>query len=51
MRFAIFGDIHANLEALQAVLKDAEAHNACFRPKPFSHAISGGGGVAALSVS
>jgi predicted phosphodiesterase len=26
MRFAIFGDIHANLEALQAVLKDAEAH-------------------------
>ena len=26
MRFAVFGDIHANLEALQAVLKDAEAH-------------------------
>ena len=26
MRFAIFGDIHANLEALQAVLADAEAH-------------------------
>src|SRR5882757_2941529 len=26
MRFAIFGDIHANLEALQAVLKDAETH-------------------------
>ena len=26
MRFAIFGDIHANLEALQAVLKDAEEH-------------------------
>ena len=26
MRFAIFGDIHANLEALTAVLKDAEAH-------------------------
>jgi predicted phosphodiesterase len=25
MRFAIFGDIHANLEALQAVLADAEA--------------------------
>lgn len=24
MRFAIFGDIHANLEALQAVLEDAE---------------------------
>ena len=28
MRFAIFGDIHANLEALQAVLADAEAHGA-----------------------
>jgi predicted phosphodiesterase len=28
MRFAIFGDIHANLEALQAVLADAEAHSA-----------------------
>ena len=28
MRFAIFGDIHANLEALQAVLADAEAHQA-----------------------
>jgi predicted phosphodiesterase len=27
MRFAIFGDIHSNLEALQAVLKDAEAHH------------------------
>lgn len=26
MRFAIFGDIHANLEALQAVLADAEDH-------------------------
>lgn len=26
MRFAIFGDIHANLEALQAVLADAEAN-------------------------
>src|SRR5262245_10364654 len=26
MRFAIFGDIHANLEALQAVMADAEAH-------------------------
>lgn len=26
MRIAIFGDIHANLEALQAVLADAEAH-------------------------
>ncbi len=26
MRFAIFGDIHANLEALKAVLADAEAH-------------------------
>src|SRR5215210_3144631 len=25
MRFAVFGDIHANLEALQAVLADAEA--------------------------
>jgi predicted phosphodiesterase len=33
MRFAIFGDIHANLEALQAVLNDAEArevtHHVC----------------------
>ncbi|MDQ3623142.1 MAG: metallophosphatase family protein [Verrucomicrobiota bacterium] len=28
MRFAIFGDIHANLEALQAVLADAEAQGA-----------------------
>ena len=28
MRFAIFGDIHANLEALHAVLADAEAHSA-----------------------
>ena len=28
MRFAIFGDIHANLEALQAVLADAEARGA-----------------------
>ena len=28
MRFAIFGDIHANLEALQAVLEDAKAHEA-----------------------
>ena len=28
MRFAVFGDIHANLEALQAVLADAEAHGA-----------------------
>lgn len=28
MRFAIFGDIHANLEALQAVLADAQAHEA-----------------------
>ena len=26
MRFAVFGDIHANLEALRAVLADAEAH-------------------------
>ena len=26
MRFAIFGDIHSNLEALQAVLADAQAH-------------------------
>jgi len=26
MRFAVFGDIHANLEALGAVLADAEAH-------------------------
>ena len=26
MKFAIFGDIHANLEALQAVLQDAEEH-------------------------
>ena len=26
MRFAIFGDIHANLEALKAVLADAETH-------------------------
>jgi len=26
MRFAIFGDIHGNLEALRAVLEDAEAH-------------------------
>ncbi len=26
MRFAIFGDIHANLEALQTVLADAEEH-------------------------
>jgi predicted phosphodiesterase len=26
MRFAIFGDIHANLEALNAVLADAQAH-------------------------
>ncbi|RYD62157.1 MAG: metallophosphoesterase, partial [Verrucomicrobiaceae bacterium] len=33
MRFAIFGDIHANLEALQAVLNDAETrevtHHVC----------------------
>ncbi len=33
MRFAVFGDIHANLEALQAVLADAEAqsctHHVC----------------------
>ena len=33
MRLAIFGDIHANLEALQAVLADAEergcTHYAC----------------------
>ena len=28
MRFAIFGDIHANLEALRAVLADAEAQGA-----------------------
>jgi predicted phosphodiesterase len=28
MRFAIFGDVHANLEALQAVLADAEAQKA-----------------------
>src|SRR5580692_11519699 len=28
MRFAIFGDIHANLEALKAVLADAEKHEA-----------------------
>ena len=28
MQFAIFGGIHANLEALQAVLADAEAHAA-----------------------
>jgi predicted phosphodiesterase len=27
MRYAIFGDIHANLEALNAVLRDAEAHD------------------------
>lgn len=27
MRFAIFGDIHANLEALKAVLADAETYN------------------------
>jgi predicted phosphodiesterase len=26
MRFAVFGDIHSNLEALQAVLADAQAH-------------------------
>src|SRR6516164_6600156 len=26
MRFAIFSDIHSNLEALEAVLKDAESH-------------------------
>ncbi len=26
MRFAVFGDIHANLEALTAVLADADAH-------------------------
>ena len=26
MRFAIFGDIHSNLEALRAVLKDAAEH-------------------------
>src|SRR6266568_3900972 len=26
MRFAIFGDIHANLEALKAVMADAEKH-------------------------
>jgi diadenosine tetraphosphatase ApaH/serine/threonine PP2A family protein phosphatase len=28
MRFAIFSDVHANLEALDAVLQDAEAHGA-----------------------
>lgn len=28
MRFAIVGDIHGNLEALPAVLADAEAHKA-----------------------
>lgn len=28
MRFAIFGDIHANLEALQAMLADAQEHEA-----------------------
>jgi predicted phosphodiesterase len=28
MRFAIFSDVHANLEALEAVLQDAEAHGA-----------------------
>ncbi len=28
MRFAIFGDVHANLEALQAVLEDAQAYGA-----------------------
>jgi len=27
MRFAVFADIHANLEALKAVLADAQAHN------------------------
>ena len=27
MKFAIFGDIHANLEALNAVLEDANAHD------------------------
>ena len=27
MRFAIFGDIHSNLEAFQAVLADAKAHH------------------------
>ncbi|MDP9290998.1 MAG: metallophosphatase family protein [Verrucomicrobiota bacterium] len=27
MRFAVFGDIHANLEALQAVLEDAERNH------------------------
>ncbi len=27
MKFAIFGDIHANLEALEAVLEDAEEHD------------------------
>ena len=27
MRFAIFSDIHANLEALEAVLRDAEQHH------------------------
>ena len=33
MKFALFGDIHANLEALEAVLEDAEknecTHYAC----------------------
>lgn len=28
MKFAIFGDIHANLEALEAVMADAQAHGA-----------------------
>ena len=28
MRFAIFSDVHANLEALEAVLADARARNA-----------------------
>ena len=27
MKFAIFGDIHANLEALNAVLEDANDHD------------------------
>ena len=27
MKFAIFGDIHANLEALNAVLEDANSHD------------------------
>ncbi|MFP6872778.1 MAG: metallophosphoesterase family protein [Verrucomicrobiales bacterium] len=27
MKFAVFGDIHANLEALEAVLEDAEEHD------------------------